>query len=142
PAPSRHLAKNCLGGRGSTHRHAGPLRAGRQPLARGRWVAGELAAMGVPRLRRLEAPPSAPTLAEAAERWRASRVDVTEGTAVGHRVQLGRVLPLLGSRRVEEITPADIAQLVSELHAAGRKRETIRKSVTVLAQVLDYAGVK
>jgi hypothetical protein len=73
------------------------------------------------------------TLAEAAERWRASRVDVADGTAVGHRVQLGRVLPTLGSRRVDQITPADVAQLVSELHAAGRKRETIRKSLTVLA---------
>jgi integrase len=77
-----------------------------------------------------------------AERWRASRVDVAAGTAVGHRVQLGRVLPLLGSRRVDEITPADIAELVTTLHAAGRKRETIRKSVTALAQVLDFAGVK
>ncbi len=85
---------------------------------------------------------SAPTLAEAAEQWRASRVDVTDGTAVGHRVQLARVLPLLGSRRVDEITPADVAELVAALHAVGRKRETIRKSVTVLAQVLDFAGVK
>ena len=80
-------------------------------------------------------------MAEAAERWRASRVDVTDGTAIGHRVQLGRVLPLLGSRRVDELTPADVAELVTELHASGRKRETIRKSLTVLAQVLDVAGV-
>ena len=72
----------------------------------------------------------------------ASRVDVTDATAVGHRVQLGRVLPLLGSRRVDQITAADIAELVTALHAAGRKRETIRKSVSVLAQVLDFAGLK
>lgn len=88
------------------------------------------------------APAATPTLAEAAERWRASRVDVTDGTAVGHRVQLGRVLPLLGSRRVDEITPGDVAELVTALHVAGRKRETIRKSLGVLAQVLDFAGVK
>ncbi len=81
-------------------------------------------------------------MAEAAERWRESRVDVTDGTAVRHRVQLGRVLPLFGSRRVDDLTPADVAELVSELHATGRKRETIRKSLTVLAQVLDFAGVK
>jgi integrase len=85
---------------------------------------------------------TAPTLKEAAERWRASRVDVTEGTAVGHRVQLARVLPLLGSRRVDEITPTDVAELVTALHADGRKRETIRKSLAALAQVLDFAGVK
>jgi integrase len=82
------------------------------------------------------------TLAEAAERWRASRVDVTEGTAVGHRVQLARVLPVLGARRIDEITPTDVAELVTALHADGRKRETIRKSLAALAQVLDFAGVK
>jgi integrase len=82
-----------------------------------------------------------PTLTEVAERWRASRVDVAEATAVGHRVQLKRVLPVLGLRRVDEITPADVAELVATMHAEGRKRETIRKSVTGLAQVLDFAGV-
>jgi hypothetical protein len=39
-------------------------------------------------------------------------------------------------------TAADVADVVAALHAAGRKRETIRKSVTALAQVLDFAGVK
>ncbi len=67
---------------------------------------------------------------------------MAEGTAVGHRVQLARVLPLLGSRRVDEITPTDVAELVTALHADGRKRETIRKSLAALAQVLDFAGVK
>jgi integrase len=52
------------------------------------------------------------------------------------------VLPVLGTRRVDELAPADIADLVAALHAEGRKRETIRKSVTALAQVLDFAGVK
>src|SRR5215213_7286486 len=37
---------------------------------------------------------------------------------------------------------AHAAELVTALHAAGRKRETIRKSVSVLAQVLDFADVK
>src|SRR5215204_5951897 len=139
---SRYLVKFRLGGRESAHRYAGSFVTRREALARRRWVAGEFAARRVPRLVRLDDAPAALTVAEAAARWRASRVDVTEGTAVGHRVQLGRVLPLLGSRRVDEITPADVAELVSMLHTAGRKRETIRKSLTVLAQVLDYAGVK
>ena len=138
---TRYLVKYRLGGRESAHRYAGSFATRHDALARRRWVAGELAALRVPRLTRLEDEPSSPTVAEAAERWRASRVDVTDGTAVGHRVQLGRVLPLLGSRRVDELTPADVAALVSELHATGRKRETIRKSLTVLAQVLDFAGV-
>jgi integrase len=139
---SRYLVKYRLGGREAAHRYAGSFATRREALARQRWVAGELAAMRVPRRGQLHHSSPALTLAEASERWRASRVDVTNGTAVGHRVQLNRVLPLLGSRRVDEITPADVAELVTTLHAAGRKRETIRKSLGVLAQVLDFAGVK
>jgi integrase len=139
----RYLVKYRLGGRESAHRYAGSFQTRREALVRSQWVAGELAATRVPRLSQIaELVNATPTLAEAAERWRASRVDVTEGTAVGHRVQLGRVLPVLGARRVDEITPAEVAELVTALHAAGRKRETIRKSLTALAQVLDYAGVK
>jgi integrase len=140
---TRYRVKYRLGGRESAHRYGGSFATKREALARRAWVAGELAALRAPRIRQLEDSSAAvTTLAEAASRWRASRVDVTEGTAVGHRVQLGRVLPLLGAKRVDEITPADVAELVAALHAAGRKRETIRKSLTVLAQVLDYAGVK
>ena len=139
---ARYLVKFRLGGRESAHRYAGSFATRREALARQRWVSGELAAMRVPRIGHSDASASAPTLAEVAERWRASRVDVTEGTAVGHRVQLARVLRLLGSRPVDEITTADVAGLVTSLHEAGRKRETIRKSLTVLAQVLDFAGIK
>lgn len=139
---TRYRVKYRLGGRESSHRYAGSFATRREAIARSRWVAGELAAMRVPHLDGLGACSAAPSLAEAAERWRASRVDVVDETAVGHRVQLGRVLPLLGSRRVDEITAADVAELVAALHAAGRKRETIRKSLGVLAQVLDFAGVK
>ncbi len=138
----RYVVKYRLGGRESAHRYAGSFATRREALARRRWVAGELASLRVPHVSQLTDAPPAVTLAEAAKEWRASRVDVTEGTAVGHRVQLGRVLPLLGSCRVDEITPTDVARLVTELHSAGRKRETIRKSLTVLAQVLDFAGVK
>ncbi len=139
----RYLVRYRLGGRESAHRYAGSFATRREALTRRRWVAGELAAMRVPHHRQLNASSAETvTLAEAAERWRVSRVDVTDGTAVGHRVQLDRVLPLLGSRRVDQITPADVAELVTALHAAGRKRETIRKSLGVLAHVLDFAGVK
>ncbi len=140
---TRYLVKYRLGGRESARRYAGSFPTRREALARCRWVAGELAAMRVPHLRQLEeTAKSAPTLAEVAERWRASRVDVAKATAIGHRVQLKRVLSVLGSHRVDEVTPADVAGLVATMHAEGRKRETIRKSLTVLAQVLDYAGVK
>jgi integrase len=83
----------------------------------------------------------APTVAEAADRWRASRVDVADSTRVLHRVALDRVLPLLGTRHVDELAPADVAAMVVTLAGVGYKRETIAKSVTYLAQTLDHAGV-
>lgn len=104
----RYRVMYRLGGRESTHRYAGSFATKREALIRKRWVAGELAAQRVPAVAQLEESIQAtPTVAEAAERWRASRVDVVDGTAVGHRVQLNRVLPFLGSRRVDEITPAE-----------------------------------
>ena len=74
--------------------------------------------------------------------WRASRVDVTEATRVLHRLALARALSVLGNdRRVDELEPADVIRVVTEPSAAGKKRETIRKSVKYLAAVLDDHGV-
>jgi integrase len=81
------------------------------------------------------------TVAEACEKWRASRVDVTESTRVLHRVALARVIPVLGGRRVDELSGEDVAHLIETLSAAGSRRETIRKSVKYLAAVLDYEGI-
>jgi hypothetical protein len=47
----------------------------------------------------------------------------------------------LGSRRIDELTTADVAALVATLAGKGKKRETIRKAVSALAMVLDHAGV-
>jgi integrase len=131
-----------LGGRESVPRYAGAFRTMREATARRNWVAGELAAMRVPETSTLTAAPSSPTLREAAERWRASRRDVTEGTRVLHRVALGRVLPVLGDKRVDAITVRDVSDLVAALVEGGRKRETIRKSVKYLAAVLEEEGVE
>ena len=76
-------------------------------------------------------PVRALTLREIAEQWKASRVDVSDATVTYHRSALNRAEPLL-NRPVDTITPADIAELVAALTAAGKARETIRKTVTVL----------
>jgi len=138
----RYRVRYRLGGRESRDRYAGSFPTKREALARKAWIAGELAAMRTPDLTALLAEPlKAPALTVAAERWRASRVDVAEGTAVLHRVALDRVLPTLGKRRVDQITATEVAELVAKLTADGYKRETIRKSITALAQVLDFAGI-
>jgi integrase len=130
-----------LGGRESSPRYAGSFKRREDALARRRWIDGELAAMRVPDLRLLTEPERVPTLREVAVRWQASRVDVRESTKIQHRTALGRVLPLLGDRMIDELGPADVAELVGALGGAGKARESIRKSVTALAMVLDHAGI-
>jgi integrase len=97
--------------------------------------------MRMPDLRLLGAEEAAEKVLTAAERWQASRVDVSEGTAATHRVNLARILPRLGERRVDELEPADVAGLVAELAEAKLARESIRKTLATLAMVLDFAGV-
>ena len=69
------------------------------------------------------------------------RVDVTEGTAVGTASQLARSCRCSASdastRSHRPTSPSS-----SQRSTRRRKRETIRKSLTALAQVLDFAGVK
>lgn len=65
---------------------------------------------------------------------------MTDSTRVLHRVALGRVLPILGQLRVDEVGEADVQRLVTTLAENAKKRETIRKSVKYLAAVLDDHG--
>lgn len=128
------------GGRDSRSRYGGTFKRKADADARKRWILGELAAMRMPDLRLLERAALAPRLREAAERWEASRVDVRPSTKVQHRVALARVMPELGDRRIDGIAPSDVAGVVARLAAEGKRRETIRKSITALAMVLDLAG--
>ena len=50
------------------------------------------------------------------------------------------MLPLIGTRRVDAFSAADVADLIAEL-AKTRKKETIRKMIVHLAMVFDHAGV-
>jgi integrase len=129
-----------VGGREASPRYGGSFRTMREARIRRDWIAGELAALRVPDLRRLAEAGRAPTLAEAAKRWQASRVDVSAATVTYHRSALRRADSLL-NRRIDEIDAHDVAALVATLVEAGKSRETIRKTVTVLAMVFDYAAI-
>jgi integrase len=130
-----------LGGRESMPKHGGSFRTMREATARRNWLAGELAAMRTPDVRLLVAPAGEPTLANVAETWRGSRIDVADGTAATYRVNLGRILARLGERRIGDITPADVAEFASELAVDGLARESIRKTLATFAMVLDFAGI-
>ena len=58
------------------------------------------------------------------------------------RVALGALPPRLGDTPVDAIDAQTVADLVAELHADGLKKQTIRKTVSALAMVLDHARVK
>ena len=137
----RYRVEYRLGGREAATRYGGSFRTKREADERRRWLDGELAGRRVPDLGSLALERRAPTVADAVARWRESRVDVSEGTRVLHRVALARVLPVLGSRRVDGLTVEDVNELVTTLAAAGKKRETIKKSVKYLAAVLDEQGL-
>jgi integrase len=138
----RFRVRYRLGGRESPMKGAGFFRTQREAKIRRDWLGGELAAGRVPDLRLVEPVAVAvPTLASIAERWRTSRVDVAGGTAATHSVNLRRILPELGDRDPATIQAADVAELVTALHADGLARESIRKTRTTLAMVLDIAGV-
>lgn len=138
---TRWRVRYRVGGRESVPRFAGSFKTKRDALARLGWVLGELAAMRVPNLELLSAPPGRPTLREAAIAWRDSRVDVSENTRLQHRSSIALAVAELGSRRVDELVAADVSALVATLTEKGRKRETIRKAVSALAMVLDHVGV-
>ena len=135
---TRYRVEFRIGGRETKTRYAGSFRTMREAKGRRDYVAGELAALRVPDLHLATA--VSETLKRAAERWKASRVDVAAGTLTTYTVALGRLLPRLGETPVEVIDAQMVADLIGELHAAGLKKATIRKTIGVLGMVLDHAG--
>src|SRR5689334_1871908 len=101
----RYRVEYRLGGRGTRIRYAGSFAMMREAQTRKGWIIGELAAMRVPDIELLaQAVPTIPTFAQAADAWRASRVDVSETTRTVHRLALQRAMPILGELRIDEIT--------------------------------------
>jgi integrase len=130
-----------LGGRESAPSYGGSFKTKREALARKAWLTGELAALRVPDLRAV-GKSAAASLRTIAARWQASRVDVAPGTLATYRVALARILPRLGDQAVDGVDAQMVAALVADLHDAGLRKQTIRKTVSVLAMVLDHARVQ
>jgi integrase len=137
---ARYRVEYQLGGRGSRSRYGGSFKTLREATVRKNLISGELAALRVPDLM-WRAPPVQPTFEEAARNWQAARVDVAASTAMQHRIQLDKLLPLIGSRRIDELSAQDFIDVVAQLHADGVARETIRKTLGAGAMALDHAGM-
>jgi integrase len=129
------------GGHETAPRYGGSFKTQREALIRKAAIAGDLAALRMPKLR-FESAPETTTLRSAAARWQRSRVDVSTGTMQTYKVALGRLGAGLLDRALDSIDAETVADLVAELHGAGLKKQTIRKTVSVLAMVLDHAHVQ
>jgi integrase len=130
------------GGRESKVRHGGSFRTKREADLRRDYIAGELASNRMPDLKLERAGVSTVTIRTLAERWKASRVDVSVGTMATYEVCLGRLLPRLGSAAADTLDASTVAELVAELHTAGLKKQTIRKTISVLAMLLDHGRIE
>ena len=128
------------GGREAAKRDAGTFRTHREAKLRRDWVTGELASLRIPDLRLVAA--DGERLADAAERWKSSRVDVAAGTMQTYTIALGRLLPRWGANPLASITAADVGDLVAQLRGDGLRTQTIRKTVSVLAMVFDHADIE
>jgi integrase len=137
----RHRVEYRLGGRESVVKYGGSFTTDREAQKRKRYVEDELAAMRVPNLAALAEPEAAPTLDVVATRWQASRVDVAENTTRQHATAIARIPDALRSRPIDTLTAHDMADLIAQLSSAGKARETIRKTLSSVAMILDYAGV-
>jgi hypothetical protein len=146
----RHRVEYRLGGREAPTLFGGSFGTKREASIRKVWILNEIAAGRAPDLNLVAVEkPQAPTLAEAAETWKGSRVDVEQQTQNMHRSAWGRIFkaaPELRSRRVDEVTADDVAELIAALARPrnGRKsyrRETIKKSRDALAMTLDFYGI-
>ena len=130
-----------LGGRESVPRYAGSFQRKDEAQKRKNWVSGELAAMRVPDLTVLAEPDPVPTLGEVSAQWLESLVDLRDSSLTQYRTALARARSL-EDRPTDEITVADVVALVAALIDADKARESIRKTVSAVAAVLDFAGVR
>jgi integrase len=137
----RHRVEYRIGGRDTPTQFAGSFRTKRLAILRAAFVERELAEGRRPNLTLELAGTTSQTLNQAGADWQASRVDVAEATTVQHRTALNRAYPTLGTTPIDEITPQVIAGLVGTLAGQGLARESIRKTLTALAMVLDHRGI-
>lgn len=83
----------------------------------------------------------APTVAEAAERWLASRHGVRDSTRAQNTSYVnGLILPHLGTKRLNQITTAVLKKWITVLVDSGKAPATIDKAHRNLFQLLENAA--
>ena len=138
----RYRVEYRPGGRDATTRFAGSFKTRRLATIRAAAVEHELAALRLPELCHEERVLHlAPTFAEAAKRWLASRLDVADRTRSQQRTSINRACRVLGPRRVNQITSQDVGAMVSTIVDEGAKPSYVRKVLQATAMMFDHAGI-
>jgi integrase len=139
----RFLVRYRLGGRESTVEHAGSFQTKREALLRQQLVSGLIAAGRGHEIRRLlrGQHDQAVTVNMAGQRWLRSRLDISAATRRIHGDSLRRLEESIGAVAVDELTTDEIAAVIAKL-AETHKPSTVRKSLNVLQQALDHAGIQ
>jgi integrase len=136
----RYAVRYRLGGRAYPLVHGGSFRTMKEARARRDLIAGELSAGRNPAdvLRAMTVRPPVRTIAEWAEAYRASRVDVSDVTRKNMTSHMKKFLPTFESRDPTAITVADVQEWIGGLEL---KPSSVRCYIATLRAVLDFADV-
>jgi integrase len=136
----RYVVRYRLGGRAYPVEHGGSFKTLREAKARRDLIGGELAAGRNPR-DLLEAMTTRPapvrTFAQWGQRYKASRVDVSDATRANIETHLKALEPTFGDRDPQGLRFTDVQEWVS---SCGLSPGSLRPYMQTLRQVLDYAG--
>jgi integrase len=138
----RYVVRYRTAGRNSRLIHAGSFPTRRDAQTRVDLIRGELAAGRDPRtlLESIATPPPAPRLLRAdADAYKASRLDLAEGTRRNLDSHLIRINQRFGHLAAAAVTVADIQDWISDL-TANLAPASVKQYVTTLRLLLDFAG--
>jgi integrase len=138
----RYVVRFRLGGRAYPIEHGGSFKTMKEARARRDLIAGELAAGRNPALAlaALTHEAEANTLATFADEYLRSRIDLADETTKNLGSHLKRIRSAFGESVPTEITWGEVQAWVAAM-AAEVKPSSLRRYVTTLRQLLDFAGV-
>jgi integrase len=136
----RYVVRFRRGGRYYPIEHGGSFTTMREARARRDLIAGELAAGRDPTdaIRALTESRAARTVAQWAESYVESRVDIGERTREVLRSHLKTILPTFGDSDPARITPADVQEWIARSQLAPA---SLKRYIATLRLVLDFAGI-
>lgn len=141
----RYVVRFRVGGSDTPLIHAGSFPLKREAQARLDLIRGELAAGRDPRVLLMEVThpvelPKPRTIADDAQAYETSRIDLAPGTRRNVKSHLLRIVARFGDLAPEAVTVQLVRQWVGELDAA-LSPTSVKQYVTTLRQLLDFAGV-